>query len=301
MRYHRLPPSERTPSAASADDRGGFTLVELLVAVSIVLVLSSLMLSGMAVARHRAKIDRTRTTIRKIHEIVMPQYESYLRRRVPFVSGGGVKKYPLDRLVAVRQLLVYELPDSWADVRNSMSEVTDDKTGLPGFLQTGRVLSYVTTKSSLGPTVVAVENGSAESLYMIVSQGGVEPDQMEQFRSDEIGDTDNDGAPEFLDGWSRPIGFIRWAGGFSAQSPVQKADAANYHDPLDPLRVDAQGYALIPLIASAGPDGIPGITLSTGWQPADNAALKSVINDFGAPDGSGGHVDNITNHDLMKK
>ena len=57
------------------------------------------------------------------------------------------------------------------------------------------------------------QNGPAELLYMIVSMGS--PEAMEQFNSSEIGDTDNNGYPEFLDGWGRPIFFLRWAPGFS--------------------------------------------------------------------------------------
>ena len=36
------------------------------------------------------------------------------------------------------------------------------------------------------------------------------------FQENQIGDTDGDGAPEFLDGWGKPIGFIRWPAGFSS-------------------------------------------------------------------------------------
>ncbi len=37
------------------------------------------------------------------------------------------------------------------------------------------------------------------------------------FKESEIGDTDGDGAPEFLDGWKHPISFLRWAPGFDSQ------------------------------------------------------------------------------------
>ena len=47
---------------------------------------------------------------------------------------------------------------------------------------------------------------------MIVSMGS--PEAMEQFSQSEIGDTDHNGYPEFLDGWGKPIFFLRWAPGF---------------------------------------------------------------------------------------
>ena len=58
--------------------QAGFTLVELLVALVIVSILAALSLSGLAVVRRRAKEDATRTTIRKIREVIVPMYENYL-------------------------------------------------------------------------------------------------------------------------------------------------------------------------------------------------------------------------------
>ena len=76
----------------------------------------------------------------------------------------------------------------------------------------------------------------AEMLYMIVSMGS--PEAMEQFNQSEIGDTDGNGWPEFLDGWGRPIFFLRWAPGFSPYSDIQTmADPIKHdHDPFDPRR-----------------------------------------------------------------
>ena len=33
------------------------------------------------------------------------------------------------------------------------------------------------------------------------------------FSKQDIGDVDEDGAPEFIDGWGNPIGWIRWPAG----------------------------------------------------------------------------------------
>jgi hypothetical protein len=147
---------------------------------------------------------------------------------------------------------------------------------------------------------------------MAVAHGASEPDVMEQFRTDEIGDVDADGAPEFLDGWGRPIIFLRWAAGFNSPlSPVQFANAATFPDPFDPSRVDPTGYALIPLIASGGPDRSTGYQVSSaapvwqGWSRfRSNPSLLSVVAlpispAPGFPEAT--DADNITNHDLMSK
>ena len=52
-------------------------------------------------------------------------------------------------------------------------------------------------------------NEAAECLYMIVMLST--PDARSQFSDSEIGDTDNNGFPEFLDGWGNPIFFLRWS------------------------------------------------------------------------------------------
>lgn len=290
----------REPRAtrAAGIGRGAFTLVELLVVLVIVMVLSALMLAGLATARRGAKIDSTRNTIRKIHEIVMPQYESYPRRRLPFTLTSSATTNALNRLVTLRQLMVYEMPDSWNDVGNDVAAATT----LPAFIRTGPVLGYAATKAALAAVPVGA-NGGAECLYMIASRGSGDADAMERFRTDEVGDTDGDGAPEFLDAWGRPIEFIRWAPGF-AGSPVQRADAANYHDPCDPLRVDPAGFALVPLVVSGGPDGVLGLAgpPAGGWSVQ---SLASIATAFTPPPGTATDPaaagDNITNHDLSKK
>ncbi|MFN7811789.1 MAG: type II secretion system protein [Planctomycetia bacterium] len=275
--------------------RGGFTLVELMVVGTVIAVLTTLSVAGLAATRQRVRADKPRNTIRKLHEIVVGHHESYLRRRVPFTaSATNQRTNAAAKLEALRRLMVYEMPDCWADVPASPAAVM---SALPGHLQTGPILGYAASRPA--STSVALE--SAECLYLIVSRGGIEPDLMDQFRSDEIGDTDGNGAPEFLDGWGNPIHFIRWAPGF-AGSLLQKSDAVNFHDPFDPQRNDAAGYALVPLILSAGPDEKVGITLSSGWLSAASlASLVTTRPTFGTVDGTDDAGDNITNHDLVTK
>lgn len=284
----------------------GFTIVEMLVVAVLIAILASLSLSGLAIARQRARIDKTRTTIRKLNEVIVPHYDSYLDRRVPFTSSSNARNNARNRLRAIRELMVYEMPDSWADVPNGVAAVTV----LNASCQTGPVLAYAATKQASSPSA---DNGSAECLYMIVSRGGIDTDQMSHFRADEIGDVDKDGAPEFLDGFGRPIEFFRWAPGVA--SPVQPQDPLNFHDPFDPQRVDmgadTAAYALVPLIVSGGVDRIIGLVVKTGnsWSqevPANPGILEirnaSVGRNVGAPiSGSSAHIDNITNHDLIKK
>jgi hypothetical protein len=203
---------------------------------------------------------------------------------------------PHGALAQRRLLMALEMPDSWADVPNTVNDVRFSTT-LPPFARTGTVRGYAAYKQ----TVDTTNNGSAECLYMIVARSGFDPYAIEQFRNDEIGDTDNDGAPEFLDHRGQPIIFLRWAPGFTPYSSVQAADPTIRHDPMDPLNIDPAGYALIPLLVSGGEDGLTGLQVTTnGWLPLSLASIVTTGSNVGAPDTANptAYRDNITNHDI---
>jgi hypothetical protein len=142
------------------------------------------------------------------------------------------------------------------------------------------------------------ENAPAECLYLIVSAN---PEALAQFHDNEIGDTDQDGLPEFIDGWGRPIYFLRWAPRFE-DSDLQKsapAAAQDDHDPFDSRRVDPNAWRLVPLIFSAGPDGEYGIAIDTSGS-AYTWNNDTYAQAFGAPTGST-HYDNLHNHRIEAK
>lgn len=273
--------------------RRGFTLLELIVTFTIIALLAGLSLAGLANARLRARIDKTRLTIQKIHEIIIAQHEEYAGRRVSLPPPTNRVQLAQDRLRTIRRIMVREMPDAWADVQGSPAAVN----ALPASFQTGPVYAYASAKA-LGPTAA---NGGAECLYLIATRGRGDPEAMQRFRSEEVGDTDRDGAPEFLDAWGQPITWIRWAPGFT--SPVQKPDPIAFHDPFDPQMVDAAGYALVPLIVSGGPDGALGLATSPGWDALPD--LLSIVALLTPKPGSATSPadasDNITNHDLVSK
>ena len=108
---------------------------------------------------------------------------------------------------------------------------------------------------------------SSELLYLIVasSQYAGSP-ALENFRSSEIGDPDDDGLLEFIDAWGNAIHWIRWPAGYPS-------DLNRYSgtDAMDPLKADwryspgngwpesQQPQTIVPLIVSGGADGQFGI------------------------------------------
>ena len=135
-------------------------------------------LAGLAGARGRGRAEKTRATIRKINDVVLAQYESYAERQVtgmlsvaavpaagtndPYdvvrilnsgtfygpraISGawpgpltGAAMASAQSQLAKRRLLMAYEMPDSWADVQNSVSAVVSGSAALPAYCRTGAV------------------------------------------------------------------------------------------------------------------------------------------------------------------
>jgi hypothetical protein len=264
----------------------------------------------------------------------MKQYESYMNRRVPVdvrtdTSGNPLTPYQIarDRLYAIRDIMRMEMPDRQNDFIASSPPIvlphSQRSVPVPPItrLYQQRFLTFGAGNGN-------PEDLSAELLYAIVSMGT--PEAMEQFSASEVGDYDENGLPEFLDAWGRPISFLRWAPGFSSlpdgavwtaadvisASPIQIANPATNHDPFDPRKVDARAYYLIPLIYSAGPDGKAGIEVkgaisasNPGYYFQANASTQDMFADpdfkqIGTASNAGGtgtltdYHDNITNHNI---
>lgn len=309
---HLEPPSRDQPVACclQADSRPAlaFTLVELLVVMSILAILASIALGGMTVGLRKGRAEVTKFMVRKLSAAIMDRYEDY-------EDLAGTMS-----LLQIRAKIREEMPDSWFDVFGS----SGSNLTVPPTTPAGRAYARY---YAAGPAPTSAY-ASAECLYMIITQSGLFHDMLSEIRPEQIGDIDNDGKKEFWDGWKRPIAFFRWAPGFSSDppalgagrrdySPIQIADPDNYHDPIDIAGADSAGFAMYPLIYSAGadestndpnaagPNGYGMVTAVTGWS---NASLSSpcVFSDgtslIGAPDptpaNANAYRDNIFSHDL---
>lgn len=225
----------------------------------------------------------------------------------PRVQGQALAEA---RLYAFRELVLMEVPDRWSDILLTdvgTPSVSDDdqvpplpaasaeaplylanRPGLSGvFLR--RYASLVgrinTVSGSVNTAGDIKRNQGAECLYMIVTLACGDGEARSQFKDADIGDIDGDGAPEFLDGWGRPINFLRWAPGFDSQltlnaNQLQTTDssassfwpvaAAKDHDPFDVFRCDLYAYRLVPLIYSPGRNESSGLVSDPGhvtWRP----------------------------------
>lgn len=282
-----------SPNAARQDDtqlsRTGFTLVELLVTISIIAVLASLVLVGLAGVQETARRDRTRAQIAKIDSMIGEKWESFRNRRLPLVLPPNLplNEREMRRVEAIRTLMMQEMPERKREVRDFLpgNQTTSSlwlayRRAARRMLINKHRLNEDSTPRADSPQFSnvlnqywSIEQESAECLYLILSQI-MEDDQsaLEFFPERERSDVDNDGMPEIVDAWGTPIRFLRWAPGITPYEPAPPGIAGTPQDsetpdPLNPRQLFRDGngvaqvappgqvkFALYPLIVSFGSD-----------------------------------------------
>lgn len=297
-----MPRGPVPPAAAAPHPRGegrgegarrlGFSLVELLVVVSIILLLIGMVAAAVSAARATQKRQATQSLIAKLDAIVQQQYASYASRSVPTTALAGPNKSAA-RAAYLRKLASAELPDNWADVQTVAS-------GTAGVASTAPQQAYTRTYATGTPSPAYAD---AECLFMIIMQGGI-ADCLDcgELGSSSKGDTDADGFFEFLDAWGQPIRYVLWPAGlelppgsgrfFSTTAPFTTGAPAA-----------AKGGTMRPLIFSAGPDLTNSVRVNAGGSLTQGVACgdpaNATVATFGGSDGAApdGRADNITNFD----
>jgi hypothetical protein len=298
--------------------------VELMVAVAVAALLAATVLMALWGAQEEARDARTQSQIARLNEWIMTRWESYASRQVPIVyfGPGNTPFVPTPReklqarLILLRDLMRMELPDRKTDVLLPKSQVTfrDANGNVRGFAQLAREPQlWREYNRRVKPTWTEQFQG-AECLYLIISVMRDENSTaLEFFQDNEIGDVDQDGMLEILDGWGNPISFLRWAPGFDSQAQIPNRNRAP--DYFDPLHVDPRWanpnevvpFNLMPLIFSPGPDRSYGLITDTSGPPfhayplttplpVDPYAPVSPGVYIGQRDGTSDADDNITNH-----
>jgi prepilin-type N-terminal cleavage/methylation domain-containing protein len=318
--------STRSSFLAPRPSPRGLTLVELLIVILIIGILAGLILGVAAVAAETAREAQTRHTVARLHNLLMEHYNTYKSRRVrlrPQVETAinGLNRTSSERgqllaearLYALREMMLLEVPDRWSDVL--LREVPTSPTGFPDarlpvyldsagsaasrnlgladvylrrYDQMTRAHNAFTGVTNTADEIMA--NQGAECLYMIITLATGDGEARRLFGESSVGDTDGDGAPEFLDGWDHPISFLRWAPGFDSQIQINanvlgnpptevgnntewESAARGDHDPFDVFRVDPAAFRLVPLIYSAGRDEELGL-----WDASGYAAWQGITN-----------------------
>ena len=242
--------------------RTGVTLVELLITMTIMAIIAAAVLGTAAGAIESAREKRTQMLITKIHALVMDHLATYETRRVEVApqianainSWATAGTTPADmrerniargqmladaRLLTLRELMKKEMPDRWEDV----THVPVMLTQAPPLAQT-----YFRRYQQIISHPERDTHAAAECLYLFVMSATGDGEARTLFSKQDIADTDGDGAPEFVDGWGRPIGWMRWAPGVTSdlqpRNPNGSRPSEVDHDPFDIYRRDTPTVTL---------------------------------------------------------
>ena len=241
------------------DRRNGFTLVELLLVISIIGILTGISVTVARQAYHTARVARTNATLQKLDSVILEMYANYENRRVPspnFGSGSTVQAQVTQaaRLWFLRDMIRMEMPSNRAEIETGPINFRFQYVDRVGTTQTTNFMSVAELAKLDSPLrklyfqEIQKSNGQyepAKCLFLVVMYGN--PEVRELFQDREIA-VDDDGLSYFVDGWGNPIYFLRWAPGLvlSDRQPTianwgddtEKAAVANRHpDPLDPTEV----------------------------------------------------------------
>jgi prepilin-type N-terminal cleavage/methylation domain-containing protein len=294
----------------------GFTLVELLIVLTILTIIATMILFALAGAQEQAKAEKTRSMVAKLDGFLMTRWSKYESRRVPmdFASQQALRGRQMlqRRLDGLRELMRMEFPDTWRDVQAPPTVLPMRPAASASYERRFRDTRDPTGKASREHRAAGDYKG-AECLYMILttSMAGEESVRA-HFKESEIRDVDQDGFFEFIDGWGNPIMFLRWAPGHISpiQTEEKRNDPKKYHDQFDPHEIDPKAFPLMPLIYSAGGDGQYDINRKEQGSGNVNSPYSDM--NVGKPEDQDNYVqgpkdgtinafDNITNHMLQLK
>lgn len=228
---------------ARSMSRKGFTMVELLVVVGIIVVLMGMMVAVVGSSMKTARTAATSALIQKIDVLLDERMKGFDRatksadfqriitaRKQSLESGGifGVSPDVL-AIVARKDFFKSNFPQRYADFAPALTAsgplagvptrilmeptLVPEDTNVNGVLDAGEDTNGNGVLDGYIHFKHKPETESSALLYFTVTRlqvFGVPPVGESEFGTSEVRDTDGDGLLEFVDGWGRPLRFYRW-------------------------------------------------------------------------------------------
>lgn len=194
----------------------GFTLLELMVVMAIIIFLVSITVVVVSAGLNSARAGATKATIRKIDGLLTKRMEAFTIAIDKQNQSTHPRYIYNDKLFpAAATPLSGDISPFVLASRNVLRAKVLGRKGLfrLGFPQTMGEIDYIDPSLRGGNTNTPSEADSSEAMYIFLTKMesfGLPAVDEDAFTSNEIGDTDGDGLKEFVDGWDRPIRFYRW-------------------------------------------------------------------------------------------
>ena len=277
----------------AAGKRLGFTLVELLVVITIIFVLVALTASATMRVLAVQEQKNTETNIEKAYTLLDLHWKEVAGKaeREPSVVPASVlsmagQNANRARVIWVKMNLKREFPETFSEAR---SNLIAELPPLPAYVS-----------ALQGITGVAAAEESAACLYMALNRarGSIATNSETVFNPSELKATNKPEIKIPRDMWGNALVFCRWPTGDPQLNPSPAPGPAG-RDPQEPLGLLAsdqswvnsvggtqfktmchpvayqKSYQLIPVIMSAGPDKTLGVDPST-LAPTSNASLDNI-------------------------
>jgi prepilin-type N-terminal cleavage/methylation domain-containing protein len=197
--------------------RDAFTLVELLIVISIIALLAALVAGATILYIGQQHENNTKDTIRKVYRELTSQWNQVISDARQDITAG---KVPGDvvalagndtaraNVIYIKLKLRQQFPMNYTEMLNpAFNGIAPQEFPTPTEYSNA-LAKYPLVTPSNPPT--PAESGACLLIALTTRSRGGKFFSADHFTSQEIGDTNGDGAPELIDGWGNPLMFYRW-------------------------------------------------------------------------------------------
>ena len=223
-------------STTSRTSRPGFTLVELLVTISIIAILGALLAGGVMSWMSSQARRNTEAEIRTLHNALLQHWDAVVtdakneKTIPPAIIAFADNNPERARIIWIKTRLMEAFPVNFAEIKGAYASQPLSSIPLDKRRYMTNYLNALPAGYIIGPPG-KTESAACLLMALGVNRGGIahSPDLLRPFTRD----TNNDKVLEFTDGWGEPLYFYRFATG---NTELQLLNPAKLPPPnLDPL------------------------------------------------------------------